>query len=216
MSHQPPTARDNQSSGQRSKGPLRRLYDWVLHWAETPYGSPALFINSFAESSFFPIPPDPLLIALCIGKPSRSLRFAMWCSFASVLGGVAGYLIGWGIWSAVDEYFFRWVPSFTPEAFEHVRALYDQWDFWVVFTAGFTPIPYKLITIGAGVFAVNFPVFVAASVLSRSARFFLVAWLIRRYGKPITTFIDRYFNLLSLVFMVLLIGGFLMFKYVLH
>ncbi|MBW7996500.1 MAG: DedA family protein [Candidatus Glassbacteria bacterium] len=213
MSHRQQTAADGQPA---RKGPVRRLYDWVLHWADTPYGSPALFINSFAESSFFPIPPDPLLIALCIGRPSRAFRFALWCSVASVLGGVAGYLIGWGIWEAVGQYFFRWVPSFTPGTFEYIRVLYDKWDFWVVFTAGFTPIPYKLITIGAGVFAVNFPVFVAASVLSRSARFFLVAWLIRRYGLSITAFIDRYFNLATIIFVLLLAGGFMLFKYVLH
>ncbi len=213
MSHRQPTA-ENERVG--SKGIIRRLYDWVLHWAETPYGSVALFVNSFAESSFFPIPPDPLLIALCIGKPSRAFRFALWCSVASVLGGAAGYLIGWGVWEAVDQYFYRWVPSFTPESFEHIRSLYDRWDFWVVFTAGFTPIPYKLITIGAGVFAVNFPVFIAASVLSRSARFFLVAWMIRRFGPSITSLIDRYFGLVTLVFMVLLAGGFILLKYVLH
>jgi membrane protein YqaA with SNARE-associated domain len=215
MSHRQP---DSNNVGQpaRRKGLVRRLYDWVLHWAETPYGHWALFINSFAESSFFPIPPDALLIALCIGKPNRALRFALWCSVASVLGGAAGYLIGWGLWEVVGQYFFAWVPSFTPESFEHIRALYDRWDFWVVFTAGFTPIPYKLITIGAGVFEVNFLVFMVASVLSRSARFFLVALLIRRFGPSIKDFIDRYFNLVSLVFMVLLIGGFMLFKYVLH
>ncbi len=200
----------------RRPGMARRLYNWVLHWAETPYGTPALFVNSFAESSFFPVPPDALLIALSIGQPKKALRFAAWCSVASVLGGLAGYLIGAVAWAAVGDFFFRWVPSFTPEAFERVRALYDRYDFWVVFTAGFTPIPYKLITIAAGVFAVNLPVFIVASVLSRSARFFLVAWLIQRFGPSIRDFIDRYFNLLSVVFLVLLIGGFMVFKYVLH
>jgi membrane protein YqaA with SNARE-associated domain len=200
---------------EKSPGLLRRLYDWVLHWAETPFGGPALFVNSFAESSFFPIPPDPLLIALCIGEPRKSFRFAFWCSIASVLGGAAGYWLGATAWEAVGEYFFRYVPSFTPKAFAHVGSLYDQYNFWVVFTAGFTPIPYKLITIGAGVFNIDFAIFFLASVLSRSARFFLVAALIRRFGAPIRDFIDRYFNLLSIIFMVLLIGGFVLFKYVL-
>jgi len=200
---------------ENSAGLLRRLYDWVLHWAETPFGGAALFLNSFAESSFFPIPPDPLLIALCIGEPKKSLRFAFWCSLASVLGGAAGYWLGATLWGVVGDYFFRWVPSFTPEAFAHVGGLYEEYNFWVVFTAGFTPIPYKLITIGAGVFNINFAVFFLASVLSRSARFFLVAALIRRFGPPIKDFIDRYFNLLSIIFIILLIGGFLVFKYVL-
>ncbi len=198
------------------KGPLRRLYDWVLHWADTPYGTPALFILAFTESSFFPIPPDPLLIALTLGEQKKAYRFAAWCSVASVLGGAAGYLIGATIWSVVDSFFYAWVPSFTPQSFERVGGLYEQYNFWVVFTAGFTPIPYKLITIGAGVFSVNFGIFMLASVLSRSARFFLVAGLIRAYGAPIRSFIDRYFNLLSVLFMVLLVGGFLVLKYAVH
>ena len=132
-----------------------------------------------------------------------------------MLGGAAGYWIGATLWGVVGDYFFRWVPSFTPEAFAHVGGLYEEYNFWVVFTAGFTPIPYKLITIGAGVFNINFAVFFLASVLSRSARFFLVAALIRRFGPPIKDFIDRYFNLLSIIFIILLIGGFLVFKYVL-
>jgi len=203
-----------QRSG-KAPGLLRRLYDWVLHWAETPYGTPALFVNSFAESSFFPVPPDPLLIALCIGEPRKSFRFAFWCSLASVLGGAAGYWLGATLWEAVGDYFFRYVPSFTPQAFAHVGDLYDQYNFWVVFTAGFTPIPYKLITIGAGVFNINFAIFFLASILSRSARFFLVAALIRRFGPRIRDFIDRYFNLLTIIFILLLIGGFVLFKYVL-
>lgn len=102
------------------KGPLRRLYDWVLHWADTPYGTPALFILAFTESSFFPIPPDPLLIALTLGEQKKAYRFAAWCSVASVLGGAAGYLIGATIWSVVDSFFYAWVPSFTPQSFERV------------------------------------------------------------------------------------------------
>jgi len=202
-----------QEAAARRKGLLRRLYDWVLHWAETPFAGAALFVNAFAESSFFPIPPDALLIAMCIGQPKRSYRFAFWCSIASVLGGAAGYLIGATVWSVVGPLFFKYVPSFTPQAFAHVGELYENYNFWVVFTAGFTPIPYKLITIGAGVFKIDFGIFLLASVLSRSARFFLVAALIRRYGPTIKSFIDRYFNLLSIIFMVLLAGGFLVFKY---
>ncbi len=201
---------------QKKKGIVRRLYDWVLHWAETPFGPAALFVNSFAESSFFPIPPDALLIALSLGKPKRAYAFATYCSIASVLGGAAGYWIGSTIWDLVGQYFFQYVPSFTPENFERVRVLYEKYNFWVVFTAGFTPIPYKLITVAGGVFSVNFGIFIIASILSRSARFFLVAGLIRHFGAPIQAFIDRYFNLLSIIFMVLLVGGFLVFKYVLH
>jgi len=204
------------STAARSRNLMRRLYDWVLHWAETPFGAAALSVLAFAESSFFPIPPDPLLIALCIGEPKKSMRFAAWCSLASVLGGAAGYLIGYMVWGVVGPYFFQYVPSFTPQTFEQIGSLYDKYNFWVVFTAGFTPIPYKLITVGAGVFEINFGIFMLASVLSRSARFFLVAGLIRRFGSSIRSFIDRYFNLLSILFVVLLAGGFVVFKYVLH
>jgi membrane protein YqaA with SNARE-associated domain len=192
---------------------FRRLYDWVLHWAETPYGAPALFLLAFVESSVFPVPPDVLLITLCLSLPERSWYYATLCSVGSVLGGIAGYLLGWGCWALVDELFFTFVPGFTPELFAKVQALYASHDFWVVFAAGFTPIPYKVITIAAGVFLINFPVFVLASAMSRSARFFLVAGLIRSFGPGIRSFIDRYFNLLSLLFLVLLIGGFLVVRY---
>lgn len=188
---------------------VRRLYNWVLHWAETPYGAPALFLLAFAESSFFPIPPDVLLLALCISIPARSLRFAMIASTGSVLGGIAGYGIGTWLWEAVSVYFFAYVPGFTEQTFQRVQRLFAEYDFWAVFTAGFTPIPYKIITIGAGVFQINFPVFLTASIISRSLRFFLVAGLIYKYGPAVRSFLEKYFNILTLVFMVLLICGFL-------
>ena len=194
---------------------FRRLYDWVLRWAETPYGTPALFLLALAESSVFPVPPDVLLIALSISLPHRAWYYATICSLGSVIGGVIGYLLGWGFWTLLADFFFTYVPGFTPQLFARVQALYAEHDFWVVFAAGFTPIPYKVITIAAGVFLINFPVFVLASVIGRSARFFLVAGLIRRYGPGIRSFVDRYFNLLSLFFLLLLIGGFLVLKYAL-
>jgi len=193
---------------------IRRLYDWVLHWAETPYGAPALFLLAFVESSVFPVPPDVLLIALCITLPRRAWYYALLCSVGSLLGGMLGYLLGWGFWSLLDDFFFSYVPGFTPDLFARVQALYAEHDFWVVFAAGFTPIPYKVITIAAGVFLINFPIFVLASLIGRSARFFLVAGLIRRFGPGIRSFVDRYFNLLSLLFLILLVGGFLVVKYV--
>jgi membrane protein YqaA with SNARE-associated domain len=193
---------------------VRRLYDWVLHWAETPYGGPALFLLALVESSIFPVPPDVLLIALCIALPSQAWRFALLASAGSVLGGLIGYGIGWGAWSFVDTFFFDYIPGFTPAVFERVQGLFAEYDFWVVFTAGFTPIPYKVITIGSGVFNINLLVFSVASLVSRSLRFFLVAWLLHRYGSGMRDFIDRYFNLLSIVFVLLLLGGFLLLKYV--
>lgn len=196
-------------------GPVRRLYNWVLSWSERPQGPAALGVLAFAESSFFPIPPDPLLIALALGKPRRAFWFATICSIASVLGGIAGYLIGWGVWSAVSGFFFNYVPGVTPEAFETVRSLYERWDFWAVFVAGFTPLPYKVFTLAAGVFQISLPIFVLASVTSRSARFFILAGLIYFFGPGIQGFIDRYFDRLVWAFFALLVGGFLLIRFVL-
>ena len=145
----------------------------------------------------------------------KSLRFAAIATGASVLGGIGGYWIGAGAWHLLGDFFFSYVPGVTPESFESVRALYDEYDFWAVFIAGLTPIPYKVFTLSAGVFSINFPVFVLASVLSRGLRFFLVAGLIYRFGAPVNRFIDRYFNILTWVFGALIILGFVVVKYVL-
>ena len=192
----------------------RRLYDWVLHWAKTPYGVPALFCLSFAESSFFPVPPDVLLIALALGSPGKALRFAFWCSVASVVGGLLGYAIGYGPLAWIGH---RIAAVYgLADKLAYVQGKFVDWGFWWVFLAGFTPIPYKVFTIAAGMFEMNVGLFVVASAVSRSARFFIVAALIRRYGPTIKPFIDRYFNLLCLAFGVLLVGGFVVIKYIRH
>lgn len=198
-----------------TRGLLRRLYDWVLHWAHTRWGTPALAAVSFAESSFFPIPPDPLLMALALGRPSRAWAFAGVCTLASVAGGLAGYAIGFGGWSLVGDWFFAHVPGVTPEAFARVEQLYVRWDFWAIFLAGLTPIPYKVFTLSAGVFAINLPVFLIASGMSRGLRFTIEAALIHHFGEPITAFIDRWFNVLSLLFGLMLVGGFLVVEWLL-
>ncbi len=192
---------------------LRRLYDWVLHWAETPYGPMALFVLALAESSFFPVPPDALLIALCLGAIKKSWRFALITSAASILGGMLGYLIGFGLWETAAPFFFKYVPGFAETGFQKVMSHYQNSGFWYVFMAGFTPIPYKVFTIASGVFRLNFLLFLLASTLSRSLRFFLVAGLFRKFGPGIKAFVDRYFNLLAVAFFVLLLGGFLVVKY---
>ena len=181
----------------------------MLHWAATPYGPPALFLLAVIEASVFPVPPDILLIALCIAVPLKSWRFALLATLGSVLGGCLGYMIGWGIWALVADLFFAYVPGFSPVLFSRVQSLFAEYNFWVVFTAGFTPIPYKVITIGAGVFQVDFFMFLLASAISRGLRFFLVAGLVFRFGPGIRSFIEKYFNLLCLLFVALLIGGFL-------
>ncbi|MDR9502545.1 MAG: DedA family protein [Desulfurivibrionaceae bacterium] len=210
----------------------RRLYDWMLHWAQTPYGVPALVLLAFAESSFFPIPPDVLLVALVLGTPRRWRYLALLCTVGSVVGGLAGYGIGVFAWETAG----RWIveniahaglvpvegrldialPAYLVDTFgealggSYLFQVYDRWNAWIVFVFGLTPLPYKLTTITAGVARVNIPVFMAASLAARAARFFLVAWIIHRWGPPARVFIDRYFNLLCIAFTVLLIGGFVL------
>ena len=191
---------------------MRKLYDWVLHWAETPYGTWALFFLAVCESSFFPIPPDILLIALAIAIPKKSFKFALVCSIGSVIGGCFGYLIGWKFMAAIGNRIIE-VYGLTPK-FEYIRQLYSAYDAWAVAIAGFTPIPYKVFTISAGAFHINFSVFFFASLLSRSARFFMVGGLIFIFGPKIRNFIDQYFNLLAIAFTLLLIAGFVAIKMV--
>ncbi len=198
---------------------LRRIYDWVLHWAETPWGAWALFFLAFAESSFFPIPPDVLLIALCLGLPARSFRYAAICTVGSVLGAVGGYLLGHFAWmsggefTAFANFFFEHIPGFTHEVYEQIKQLYEEYSFWVVFSAAFTPIPYKVFTIAGGVFDINLLGFILTSIVGRGMRFFLISFLIWKFGPTVKSFIDKYFNLLAVSFTVLLIGGFVLAKY---
>lgn len=195
---------------EKKPGFVRRIYDWVLHWADTPWGGVALFVMAFAESSFFPIPPDVLLIALCLGAPKKALKYALICTAGSVCGAMLGYGIGMWAWEGVMSGWF--IPHvFSQAAFDSVGVLYDQYNFWAVFTAGFTPIPYKLFTIAGGAFGIDFIMFVVASLVGRGARFLLISFLIYKYGPSIKGFIDKYFNWLAIAFTVLLIGGFMLF-----
>jgi membrane protein YqaA with SNARE-associated domain len=195
-----------------SRNPVRRLYDWMLAWADHRSGPAALGAISFAESSFFPIPPDPLLLALCLGKPRKALLFGGICTLGSVLGGMFGYLLGALLWSGIGGFFFTYVPGVTPEAFATVQVWYQRWGFWAVFLAGFTPLPYKVFTLASGVFSISFPVFVIASTISRGLRFFIEAGLVYFFGPPIQRFIDRHFNRLAWAFGALLVLGFLALK----
>ncbi len=199
---------------------LKKTYDWVLKWADTPYGPNALFLLAFTESIFFPIPPDILLIALALGSMRKSFRFALYCTIGSVSGALIGYTIGHFAWISTSgeftgfaSFFFNNIPGFSVSLFNSIKTLFNQWDFWVIFTAGFTPIPYKVFTITSGVFDINLMMFFIASVVSRGARFFLVAFLIRKFGPNIKHFLEKYFNLLALSFTVCLIGGFIVIKY---
>ena len=202
---------------------FKKLYNWVLNLSNNKNSNYSISLLSLSESFFFPIPPDVLLIPLCLGNRNKALYFAFLCSISSIIGGIIGYFIGKTLWwyipgveySSMANLFFDFVPGLTNDSFNHIKSLYDTWDFWIVFTAGFTPIPFKLITISSGTFNINFTMFVVASIISRSARFFLIAFLIRIFGESIRTFIERYFNLLAILFTVLLIGGFILIKLVL-
>ena len=189
---------------------IKKIYGWVVRWAQTPYGSWALFILAFCESSFFPIPPDVLLIALAVAMPKKSLRYALICSAGSILGGCLGYFIGWQFMAGIGNKIID-LYGLTHK-FDYIRDLYVTYDAWAVGIAGFTPIPYKLFTISAGAFGINFPVFIFASAVSRSARFFIIGGLIYRFGSSIQIFIETYLNILTIVFTILLIGGFLVIK----
>jgi membrane protein YqaA with SNARE-associated domain len=192
---------------------LRRLYAWVIYWAETPYGTWALFLLAFCESSFFPIPPDILLIALAVAIPKKSLKYALICSAGSVLGGCFGYLIGWQFMASIGSPIVNFYGLGTKV--EYIGSLYNKYDAWAVAIAGFTPIPYKVFTIAAGIFKINFSVFVLTSLVSRSARFFIVGGLIYLFGPKIQGFIEKYFNILAVAFTVLLVLGFVVIKYLL-
>ena len=198
---------------------IKNLYHWVLKWADSKYGGLALGLMALAEASIFPIPPDVLLIALCLGAQNKSFKFGLICSISSIAGAIIGYGIGSFLWwsspgtfTSLANFFFDIIPGFSTDVFYTIKDQYEEWNFWIVFTAGFTPIPFKIFTISAGAFDINFILFIIASTVSRTARFFIVCSLIWKYGKPIEKFIDNYFNLLALIFTLLLFGGFLLAK----
>ncbi|MCH8004420.1 MAG: DedA family protein [Nanoarchaeota archaeon] len=191
----------------------RRLYDWVLSWAHKKYSSAALFVLAFSESSFFPVPPDVLQIALSVSKPKKSFFYALIASIGSVLGGILGYFIGLFLFDTIGSLI---INSLGYQAqFNSVGDLYKSYAFLAILVSAFTPIPYKVFTIAAGFWQVGLLPLIAASIIGRSARFFLVATLIHFFGPKIKEFIDKYFNLLTMIFIILLIGGFLIVKYIL-
>jgi len=187
---------------------MRRIYDWTVSWADNPYGIWALAILSFAESSFFPIPPDVLLIPLVFGAPKKWFKLALICTLASTAGGVLGWFIGNLAWDSTKDFFFNTIPGFTHENFADVEKLYQDNAFLAILGAAFTPIPYKLFTIAAGVFNVSLTTLITASLVGRGGRFFLVAIIIYFVGPSAKPFIDKYFNLLATSFFILLILGF--------
>lgn len=190
---------------------MRKLYDWTIHWSKSQHAFWALFGIAFAESSFFPVPPDVLLIPMVVGNPKKWWKIAGICTLGSVIGAFFGYFIGWLFYESigkpiVDFYHFQ-------SQMDYIGTQYAQNAFLTILTAAFTPIPYKVITIAAGLFKISLATLTIASVIGRAGRFFLVAGLLRIFGKKVEKFIEKYFDMLALLFMVLLIGGFLVIKY---
>lgn len=181
---------------------LNALLHWVEGFAHTPYGWQALFALAFLESSVFPVPPDVLLIPLCLGHPERAFFFALMCSLGSVFGGMAGYGLGYYGGRPILLRLFRaeWVAA--------VEEKFDRYNAWATGVAGFTPLPYKLFTVSGGAFRIDFRIFVVASAISRSARFFIIASLLYFYGEPIRDLLEKRLGIITVVFAILLIGGF--------
>ena len=192
-------------------GVLRRMYNWVLSWAHSKYSAIALFLLAFVESSFFPIPPDVLLIALGISKPKKAWFYALICTLGSVLGGLFGYFIGYALYQSIG---IKIINFFSYESyFNQVGALYQGNAFLFVLGAAFTPIPYKVFTIAAGVWSIPISTLLIGSVIGRGARFFILSGLIYFFGPRIRKFIDKHFNKLTVIFFLILIAGFFIIKY---
>lgn len=185
---------------------LRRLYDWTMDKAAHPHAVWWLALFSFAESSFFPIPPHPLLGLMCLAEPKKALRYALVTTVASVIGGLAGYMIGYFLYETVGATLISALG--LSEAYPRAACYLNENASWVIFTAAVTPIPFKLLTITAGVVKMPLAQFLIASIAGRSLIFMVVGVLFRLFGAPIKQVIDRYFGLVTTAFLVLLVGGF--------
>ncbi|MBI1386516.1 MAG: DedA family protein [Rhizobiales bacterium] len=212
---------------------LRALYDRCMALAAHRLAGLWLAVVSFAESSFFPIPPDVMLIPMVVAQRAKAWFYAAICTVASVAGGLLGYLIGASLLYVVGDVLLdvfdpKWRldepghPAFDPATYDaanpqsawgRFRQLYAEWGFWIVFAAGFTPLPYKVFTIASGAVGLSLPVFVAASLISRGGRFFLVAALLYLFGPPVRAFIEKRLGLMTAIFFIFLIGGFLVLRY---
>ncbi len=190
---------------------IRPLYDWTMRLAGHRHAMWAMGSISFIESSVFPVPPDALLMPMVLARRDRAWAIAAVCTIASVLGGAFGYMIGYFLWDAIGQQVMS-LYGYT-DKMEQFTALYNEWGFWIVAGAGFTPFPYKVITIASGVTHLDFAVFMIASAVSRGARFFLVAGLLWYFGPPIRTFIEKNLGILATAFFLLLLGGFVAVRY---
>ncbi len=185
---------------------FRALYDWTLRLASHRHAIRSMAVISFCESSFFPIPPDVMVVPMVLARRDQAYLIATVCTVSSVLGGILGYAIGYFLYDSVGQWLIN--VYHMGERIHGLKALYDQWGSLVILIKGFTPIPFKLVTIASGFFQFNFPLFVLLAAITRGARFFLIAWLLKRYGAPMQEFIERRLTLVGWTFLILLIGGF--------
>jgi len=185
---------------------FKRLYHWTLSLAESPRATWALGAIAFAESSFFPIPPDVILVPMSLARPKRAWFYAGICTLASVAGGILGYAIGLLLWDSVGH----WLIDLYGYAsrMDAVKAGYDQWGWLFILVKGLTPIPFKLVTIVSGLLAYNFPLFVALSLVTRGARFFILAGLLNKFGGPIKDLLERHFATFMIAILAMIVGGF--------
>jgi membrane protein YqaA with SNARE-associated domain len=190
---------------------LRGLYNWTIRLAGHRHATLALFAVSFTESSFFPIPPDAMLVPMILANPRKAWLFAGVCTVASVLGGLVGYGIGYFLYDTLGKPILQLYSQ--QEQIEHALAWYREWGAWIVAVKGFTPIPYKVVTITSGFAHLDIWAFLLASIVSRIPRFFLVAALLRRYGDPIRAFIEKRLYLVTTLFLLFLIGGFVVIEH---
>ena len=184
---------------------LRRLYNWTISLAQSPHALWALAIVSFVESSFFPIPPDVLMIPMIIARPSRAFLIATIATVASVAGGLFGYYIGYALMETIGQPILEFYGKGA--SFDEMAAVFNEYGAWAVVVAGVTFLPFKVITIASGVTGLSLPVFILSSIFARALRFFIVAALLWKFGEPIRDFIERRLGLMFILFCVLLIGG---------
>ena len=190
---------------------FRKLYNWTLDQSSKKYASWFLAFISFIESSFFPIPPDIILIPMIIAKRTKAFFYAFVCTISSVFGGLFGYLIGYALFSSIGITLVNFYGM--TEYIESLKEYYNNYGIWFVLIAGFTPLPFKIITIASGLFQLNLIIFILCSLIARGCRFYLIASLLYVFGEVIKKFIDKYFNFLTVLFFILLIGGVLVLNY---
>jgi membrane protein YqaA with SNARE-associated domain len=193
-------------------GMIQRLYDWMMRMAAHKRAPQMLFWVSFAESSFFPIPPDVMLVPMVLANRLKAWAYATIATFGSVIGGIAGYAIGYFLLEYIGQHVLRFYGY--ADRFQEFSNLFNEWGVWILLIKGMTPFPYKVLTILAGATHMNLLAFIAASIVARAMRFYLVAGLLYWFGPPIREFIETRLKLVTTVFVILLVGGFVAIKYV--